>query len=90
MDGGREAEISTYHNASGEHLSSMVLGGNATDIGKALAPLKDGGYVMGGVSLSTGSCNEDSVLVKFGANGAIEQALVIGNSTYHDRVVDIE
>ena len=55
MDGGREAEISTYHNASGEHLSSMVLGGNATDIGKALAPLKDGGYVMGGVSLSTGS-----------------------------------
>ena len=31
-----------------------------------------------------------AVLVKFGANGDIEQALVIGNSTYHDRVVDIE
>ena len=85
-----QAEVSTYHNETGKHVSSVVLGGNQTDVGLTLGATKDGGFILGLKTVAAGNGNEDSVVVKFGEDGDIEQALVLGNSTHNEQIIDIE
>jgi hypothetical protein len=58
-------------NASGDTLWTRTYGGPNEDYGYGVSHAADGGYIVGGTTLSYGAGMEDVYLIKTDANGSI-------------------
>ena len=69
-----------FVDSDGDTLGTRTYGGSQTDIGFALQETSEGGFVLGGVTASSGAGDYDYYLIKTDAEGIVDWEQTYGGS----------